>query len=184
MVEVALLQIAEHLKRNRDYLHPVKGSVERFKASMENDTNPLIGLKRTVLPTAAGAAILTMPAITSAASLLSPGVIAGIAGNIYLGNALHSQDNPYLEAGLALAGNVLRPQLNEQAKRIGGINDFKQAKEEFRQGNITKGLFNIATGLGGVYDSNLIPWAVPKYIDKSLELMNLAGDANDAIKSC
>lgn len=34
-------------ERNRDYWHPAK---ERFKASMRNGTNPLVGLERTVMP--------------------------------------------------------------------------------------------------------------------------------------
>lgn len=169
-------------ERNRDYFHPIKGAVERFKASMNNNTNPLIGLKNTVLPAAAGAAVLTMPAVT-VANLLTPRIMSGIAGNIYLGNALHSQNNPYAEAGVSIAGRILPPQLNEQSKRIGGINDFKQAKEEFKRGNIKKGIFNVATGIGGVYDSSWIPGRYDDYIDKALEVLNLAGDTNDAIKA-
>ena len=37
-------------ERNRDYWHPFKGAKERFKASMRNGTNPLVGLERTVMP--------------------------------------------------------------------------------------------------------------------------------------
>lgn len=44
-------------ERNRDYWHPIKGAKERFKSSMRNGTNPLVGLERTVMP---GAALLTM----------------------------------------------------------------------------------------------------------------------------
>lgn len=36
-------------ERNRDYWHPIKGAKERFKSSMRNETNPLVGLERTVL---------------------------------------------------------------------------------------------------------------------------------------
>ena len=43
-------------ERNRDYWHPFKGAKERFKASMRNGTNPLVGLERTVMPAMAGAA--------------------------------------------------------------------------------------------------------------------------------
>lgn len=43
-------------ERNRDYWHPFKGAKERFKASMRNGTNPLVGLER------AGAALVTTPA--------------------------------------------------------------------------------------------------------------------------
>lgn len=34
---------------------------ERFKASMSNETNPLVGIERTILPSAAGAALVTTP---------------------------------------------------------------------------------------------------------------------------
>lgn len=37
-------------ERNKDYLHPIKGAKERFKASMSNETNPLVGIERTILP--------------------------------------------------------------------------------------------------------------------------------------
>ena len=40
-------------ERNKDYLHPIKGAKERFKASMSNETNPLVGIERTILPSAA-----------------------------------------------------------------------------------------------------------------------------------
>lgn len=40
-------------ERNKDYLHPIKGAKERFKASMGNETNPLVGIERTLLPSAA-----------------------------------------------------------------------------------------------------------------------------------
>lgn len=46
-------------ERNRDYWHPIKGAKERFKSSMRNGTNPLVGLERTVMP---GAALVTTPA--------------------------------------------------------------------------------------------------------------------------
>ena len=49
-------------ERNRDYWHPIKGARDRFKASMSNETNPLVGIERTILPSAAGAALVTTPA--------------------------------------------------------------------------------------------------------------------------
>lgn len=57
-------------ERNRDYWHPFKGAKERFKASMRNGTNPLVGLERTVMPAMAGAALLTMK---KGGSLISDG---------------------------------------------------------------------------------------------------------------
>lgn len=48
--------------RNRDYWHPLKGAKERFKASMKNGTNPLVGIERTIMPAMAGTALVTTPA--------------------------------------------------------------------------------------------------------------------------
>lgn len=48
-------------ERNKDYLHPIKGTKERFKASTSNETNPLVGIERTILPSATGAALVTTP---------------------------------------------------------------------------------------------------------------------------
>lgn len=61
-------------ERNRDYWHPFKGAKERFKASMRNGTNPLVGLERTVMP---GAALVTTPAT----------VVGGILGSEAVNNA-------------------------------------------------------------------------------------------------
>lgn len=59
-------------ERNRDYWHPIKGAKARFKASMSNETNPLVGIERTILPSAAGAALVTTPAA----------VVGGALGNM------------------------------------------------------------------------------------------------------
>lgn len=59
-------------ERNRDYWHPIKGARDRFKASMSNETNPLVGIERTILPSAAGAALVTTPAA----------VVVGALGNM------------------------------------------------------------------------------------------------------
>lgn len=64
-------------ERNRDYWHPFKGAKERFKASMRNGTNPLVGLERTVMPAMAGAALVTTPAT----------VVGGILGSEAVNNA-------------------------------------------------------------------------------------------------
>lgn len=61
-------------ERNKDYLHPIKGAKERFKASMGNETNPLVGIERTLLPSAAGAALVTTPATVVGGALGSAAV--------------------------------------------------------------------------------------------------------------
>ena len=58
--------------RNKDYWHPIKGAKARFRASMSNETNPLVGIERTILPSAAGAALVTTPAA----------VVVGALGNM------------------------------------------------------------------------------------------------------
>lgn len=64
-------------ERNRDYWHPIKGAKERFKSSMRNGTNPLVGLERTVMPAMAGAALVTTPAT----------VLGGLLGSEAVNNA-------------------------------------------------------------------------------------------------
>lgn len=64
-------------ERNKDYLHPIKGAKERFKSSMRNGTNPLVGLERTVMPAMAGAALVTTPAT----------VVGGLLGSEAVNNA-------------------------------------------------------------------------------------------------
>ena len=59
-------------ERNRDHWHPIKGAKARFRASMSNETNPLVGIERTILPSAAGAALVTTPAA----------VVGGALGNM------------------------------------------------------------------------------------------------------
>lgn len=61
-------------ERNRDYWHPLKGAKERFKASMKNGTNPLVGIERTIMP---GAALVTTPAT----------VLGGLLGSEAVNNA-------------------------------------------------------------------------------------------------
>lgn len=48
-------------ERNKDYWHPIKGANERFKASIRNGTNPLVGLEKTVMPALAVAELVTNP---------------------------------------------------------------------------------------------------------------------------
>ena len=64
-------------ERNKDYWHPIKGAKERFKSSMRNETNPLVGLERTVMPAMAGAALITTPAT----------VLGGLLGSETVNNA-------------------------------------------------------------------------------------------------
>lgn len=64
-------------ERNKDYWHPIKGAIDRFKSSMHNETNPLVGIERTVMPALAGASLVTMPST----------VIGGLVGGEAVNNA-------------------------------------------------------------------------------------------------
>lgn len=64
-------------ERNKDYWHPIKGVIDRFKSSMSNETNPLVGIEKTVMPALAGASLVTMPST----------VIGGLVGGEVVNNA-------------------------------------------------------------------------------------------------
>lgn len=64
-------------ERNKDYWHPIKGAIDRFKSSMYNETNPLVGIERTVMSALAGASLVTMPST----------VIGGLVGGEAVNNA-------------------------------------------------------------------------------------------------
>ena len=66
-------------KRNKDYWHPIWGAAERWKASISNDTNPLVGINRTIVPAVAGAAILEYaPAMISKAVTSVPHIAKAV----------------------------------------------------------------------------------------------------------
>ena len=79
-------------ERNRDYWHPIKGAKERFKSSMRNGTNPLVGLERTVMP---GAALVTTPAT----------VVGGLLGSEAVNNAT-SGFGQWLEGKVGIPAEV------------------------------------------------------------------------------
>lgn len=96
-------------ERNRDYWHPIKGARDRFKASMSNETNPLVGIERTILPSAAGAALVTTPAA----------VVGGALGNMTVDKLTGGWGN-WLEDK-----SVRNPELVTMAH--GGRFDFKKS---------------------------------------------------------
>lgn len=105
-------------ERNRDYWHPFKGAKERFKASMRNGTNPLVGLERTVMP---GAALVTTPAT----------VVRGILGSEAVNNAtggfgqwlegkvgIPAEIGEYLNPGAVCGGKGLNITKNKLAAKF------------------------------------------------------------------
>lgn len=115
------------------------------------------------------------------AATLSGAAIPSFLGSSYFGNEMSKLEEPYAEAITSVSGQTTSrfPGFSEPLKRIGGINDFKTSYNEFKKGNIKSGVFNLATGVGGIYDSRWIPGSYDDVIDKGLEILNLYGDAND-----
>lgn len=97
-------------ERNRDYWHPFKGAKERFKSSMRNGTNPLVGLERTVMP---GAALVTTPAT----------VVGGILGSEAVNNATGGFGQ-WLEGKVGIPAEI-GEYLNPGAVYGGGLNITK-----------------------------------------------------------
>lgn len=64
-------------EKNEDYWHSIKGVIDRFKSSISNETNPLVGIEKTVMPALAGASLVTMPST----------VIGGLVGGEVVNNA-------------------------------------------------------------------------------------------------
>lgn len=100
-------------ERNRDYWHPFKGAKERFKSSMRNGTNPLVGLERTVMPAMAGAALVTTPAT----------VVGGILGSEAVNNATGGFGQ-WLEGKVGIPAEI-GEYLNPGAVYGGGLNITK-----------------------------------------------------------
>lgn len=95
-------------ERNRDYWHPIKGAKERFKSSMRNGTNPLVGLERTVMP---GAALVTTT------------VVGGLLGSEAVNNATGGFGQ-WLEGKVGIPAEV-GEYLNPGAVYGGGLNVTK-----------------------------------------------------------
>lgn len=95
-------------ERNRDYWHPIKGAKERFKSSMRNGTNPLVGLERTVMP---GAALVTTT------------VVGGLLGSEAVNNATGGFGQ-WLEGKVGIPAEV-GEYLNPGAVYGGGLNITK-----------------------------------------------------------
>lgn len=52
-------------EKNKDYWHPIKGSRQRWIQSIDNGTNPLVGIKNTIIPALIGAGVSQAPSIIS-----------------------------------------------------------------------------------------------------------------------
>lgn len=90
-------------ERNKDYWHPVKGAKERFKSSMKNNTNPLVGIERTILPSAAGAALVTTPVAVIGGAIGGTAVDTVTGG---WGEWLENKTGIPSELGMAVANRI------------------------------------------------------------------------------
>jgi hypothetical protein len=76
--------------------------------------------------------------------------------------------------------NQLMRNFSEEAKRSGGMTDFKQAIENYEKGDYAWGVANTLSGIGGVFDTSGAPRnSIPYWIDKGLEATNYISDAID-----
>lgn len=94
-------------QRNKDYWDVFKGLKDRFKASMSNETNPLVGIEKTVMPATAGAALVTTPA-TLIGGTVGNAIVDKLTGGFdkWLENktGLPSELGKYLNPGAAYGG--------------------------------------------------------------------------------
>lgn len=154
--------------KNKDYWSYGNQVGRNISKGIENVTK--VG-ENIILPSVAGTAI-------------GIGGIPAWMGYTYFGNEMSKLEEPYVEGTSAIAGQLIKNStISEPIKRTAGINDLKTSYENFKEGNFWPGLYNLGTGLGGVYDSRWIPGKYDDYVDKALETLNLAGDLKDVYSS-
>ena len=83
-------------ERNRDYWHSLKGAKERFKASMKNGTNPLVGIERTIMP---GTTLVTTPATLAGGSEAVNKATGGFGQWLESKTGIPSEVGEYLNPG-------------------------------------------------------------------------------------
>ena len=157
-------------ERNRDYWHPIKGAKARFKASMSNETNPLVGIERTILPSAAGAALVTTPAA----------VVGGALGNMTVdkltggwGNWLEDKTGIPSEIGIYTNPVVKRMFFNKATSNIKPISR-NEARRGFSHGDRYEQLYP------GVHNrryemSAVVPSGRPLKFENVTEFTDYAG---------
>ena len=149
-------------ERNRDYWHPIKGARDRFKASMSNETNPLVGIERTILPSAAGAALVTTPAA----------VVGGALGNMTVdkltggwGNWLENKTGIPSEIGIytnpgAWYGGANQVRLTKQAAlmdKVGRPFILQQSNPIWIEGSSVRNPELVTMAHGGRFDFKKSP---------------------------
>ena len=172
--DTGLISIGDPSKKMRDtqetpeeywsYRNEIKRNIERMGKSMDKVGDKIIS-----------------PAVAlTAMAIGGPG--GNLIGSAYFGNKMSESEDPLAEGTSAIIGQLKSP-VSETAKRIGGFNDLNTSYNEFKKGNYKSGFYNLATGVGGIYDSRWIPGIYDDVIDKGLEVLNLYGDAKDTHKA-
>lgn len=146
------------------YRNEIKRNIERMGKSMDKVGDKLIS-----------------PAI-ALTSMAIAGPVGNLIGSAYFGNKMSESEDPLAEGTSAIIGQLKSP-VSETAKKIGGFNDLKTSYNEFKKGNYKSGVYNLATGVGGIYDSKWFPNIYSGVIDKGLEVLNLYGDTKDTYEA-
>ena len=102
-------------EKSKDYWDPIKGAKERVKASMENETNPYFGIKKAVLPAAAGAFVasgITGIPILLKSAMTSPHGVSNLLTNMAI------------QTGVGTAGSYVGETIDKNLGGTGEIGSF------------------------------------------------------------
>ncbi len=130
-------QLTPSKKESNTYWDPVRGAQQRWRSSMDNGTNPLVGLGRTVLPAAAIASGTLAPTNTTnlagLSKLLGLGALQGTGYNMLSGN----KQDAISAAVEGATGELLGPLVSNPAKIKKGVSDFVRdnSSETFYHGS-------------------------------------------------
>lgn len=181
-------------ERNRDYWHPFKGAKERFKASMRNGTNPLVGLERTVMP---GAALVTTPA--EIGEYLNPGAVYGggkglnitknklatkfIKGDADLGWSTLNKDHWIFNKEARTPTNMAMASINRVMPFLSNVEKTPARVAAYKVGRRTKG--NASVSLKDIKnnDSTYTGSATPEGNNGDRDLLGLYLFQNDPLIS-
>lgn len=184
-------------ERNRDYWHPFKGAKERFKASMRNGTNPLVGLERTVMPAMAGAALVTTPA--EIGEYLNPGAVYGgskglnitknklatkfIKGDADLGWSALNKDHWIFNKEARTPTNMAMASINRVMPFLSNVEKTPARVAAYKVGRRTKG--NASVSLKDIKnnDSTYTGSATPEGNNGDRDLLGLYLFQNDPLIS-
>lgn len=118
-------------EKAKDYWHPIKGARQRWKASMSNETNPYVGIKKVVLPAIGIASVL---------SGLGPGYQMLKTAATAPHGWTNLVTNLAIDGAAGTAGAYVGEKIDKHI--VGGTGEVGA----------------VAGGLGSIYGVNKIPW--------------------------